>query len=129
MKMSSITKGYKAKKNVFRALSLLATFGPVIGFGIYALTQANVTERVVFSLLGVLALALGIVNILFKYSFRTAVYLMVLAVYVAIKEVTPMLIVVAICTAADEFAFEPLAKYYASKYSINKEIDKRDGSE
>lgn len=129
MKMSSITKGYKAKKNVFRALSLSATFGPVIGFGIYALTQANVAERIVFSLLGILAIALGVVNILFKYSFRTAVYLMVIAVYVAIRDVTPMLIVVAICTAADEFIFEPLAKYYASKYSINQEIDKRDGYE
>ena len=125
MKMTKITKDYKTKWLICRILSFLATFGPVIGFGVYALIIADVNEKIVFSLLGILAITIGVVNVLFKYSFRTSVYLAILAVYSAMKEIAPLLIVVCVCTALDEFAFEPLAKYYRGKYSINKEIDKR----
>ena len=126
MTVSVITKGYKSKWLICQALSLICTFGPVIGFGIYALAVSDTTTRVALSFLSLASILIAVVNILFKYSFRTAVYLMLLALSVALDEMTVVLIIVMACTGLDEFVFDPLAKSFKNKYIINKEIDRRE---
>lgn len=126
MTLTKITKEYKAKWLICWAVSLLLTFGPVIGFGIYAMAVSGTTEKLALSLLTILSMAIAVVNVLFKFSFRSSVYVLLLGVSIALKEMTAVLIIVAICTALDEFVFDPLTKHYREKFSINKEIDRRE---
>ena len=126
MTLTKITKGYKAKWLICWAVSLLLTFGPVIGFGIYAMAVSGTAEKLALSLLSILSMAIAVVNVLFKFSFRSSIYVLLLGVSIALKEMTAVLIIVAICTALDEFVFDPLTKHYREKFSINKEIDRRE---
>lgn len=126
MTLSSITKGYKKKWLICYVLSILCTFGPVIGFGIYALAVSDTTTRLALTMMSILSMGIAIMNVLFKYSFRTAVYLMILALSLALKEMTATLVIVTVCTGLDEFVFEPLTKSFKNKYTINKEIDRRE---
>ena len=126
MTLTKITKGYKAKWLICWAVSLLLTFGPVIGFGIYAMAVSGTAEKLALSLLSILSMAIAVVNVLFKFSFRSSIYVLLLGVSIALKEMTAVLIIVAICTALDDFVFDPRTKHYREKFSINKEIDRRE---
>ena len=60
-----------------------------------------------------------------KLHLRSAIWLLVLGVYICLQNIQTLLIMVAVCTILDEIVFTPLHKKYKNLYIINKEIDKR----
>lgn len=52
-----------------------------------------------------------------------------IGLYVAVDNIIPLLIMLAVTTIIDEFILTPLARHYKAKYTINKEIDNRMSNE
>ncbi len=123
--MTRTTRKYRIRKNVFGVLSSLCVFGPFIGFGIYAFTVASMTEKLSFSVLAIVALVLGLLNILFKYHFRCMVWLLLIGCYICLKEITVLLVILASTSALDDFVFSPIHKASERDYQINRQIDRR----
>ena len=124
--MSTVTKSYKKKRNLFRALSILITILPVLVFTVIGFVEGTITEKVSLGICLFLALLFVLINILFKHHIRSTIWILLIGIYVCVRNITPLLIIMAFSTAIDEFILDPLAKSYANKYKINKEIDKRE---
>ena len=124
--MSTVTKSYKNKRNLFRALSILITILPVLVFTVIGFVEGTITEKVSLGICLFLALLFVLINILFKHHIRSTIWILLIGIYVCVRNITPLLIIMAFSTAIDEFILDPLAKSYANKYKINKEIDKRE---
>lgn len=123
---SDITKKSKSLYIAFSIVSFLLTFGPLIYFVCLGYANSDVTrEKVTLTVTIVFALVLTIINVLFKYSIRSTIWLILLGIYVCIDNIVPLLIMLAVGSILDEFLVTPLAKMFRSKYKINKEIDKR----
>lgn len=126
MTLSKITKKYKNGYIITNSLSALVTVGPLAYYLVKALIEGSTQEKLVLGMMVFAALALTAVNILFKYSLRSAIWLAILGIYTCLNDIQTLLIVIAITTILDEFVLSPLAKGYKEKYHINKEIDKRE---
>ena len=123
---SDITKKSKSLYIAFSIVSFLLTFGPLIYFICLGYANSNLTqEKVALTVTIVFALVLTIINVLFKYSIRSTIWLILLGIYICIDNIVPLLIMLAVGSILDEFLVTPLAKMFKNKYKINKEIDKR----
>lgn len=125
--MSEATKKYRKLALLFQILSLVATFGPMLFWGILAFVKAQPAQKLTLALLSIVGVILAVVNILFKYSFRSTIWLILLGIYICLDKITGMIIVIAICSILDEFCFTPLFKMYKNRTIINKQIDARIG--
>lgn len=124
--MSNITKKYKTLSVIFGILSFLLTLGPIFYYIITGFIEADLTsEKVGLTCLVICALILSIVNIIMKYNIRSTIWLIVIGIYVCIDNIMPLLLMIAGGTILDEFIISPLHKLFKTKYTINKEIDKR----
>lgn len=123
--MSDVTKNYKTKYTIFNILSICLTLLPMLIYIIIGFAQGSVQEKLVLGLTTFVAIALSVINLLFKYSIRSTIWILLIGVYVCLDKITTLLIVIAICTIVDEFIVTPLKKKYKEKYKINKEIDAR----
>ena len=125
--MSQVTQTLRKKMYTFHILSWILTFLPItIWLGI-ALAKSNDVTKTALALSITVAGLLTLVNLLLKYSIRSTVWILLIGIYVALKDITPLLIIIAVCTILDEFVVHPLYKHYKERYHINKEIDKRVG--
>lgn len=123
--MSETTKKLRNKTYVFHILSWLLTFLPIIIWLGIALAKSNDVTKTALSITVLIAFLLTLVNLLMKYSIRSTVWILLIGIYIALKDITPLLIIIAVCTIIDEFIVHPLYKHYKERYHINKEIDKR----
>lgn len=124
--MSNITKKYRTFSVIFGILSFLLTLGPIFYYIITGFIEADLTrEKVGLTCLVICALILSIVNIIMKYNIRSTIWLIVIGIYVCIDNIMPLLLMIAGGTILDEFIVSPLHKLFKTKYTINKEIDKR----
>lgn len=125
VQLSDVTKKYKQLKWTFFALSLLVTFLPVLVYVIKGFIEAETTQKLSLGLTCFIAIALVAVNVLAKIKLRSPIWILILGIYMCIKNILPLLLMVAIGTILDEFIFTPMYKSYKRKTEINKEIDKR----
>ena len=123
--MSQTTMKLKTKTYVFHILSWILTFLPIIIWLGIALAKSNDVTKTALAISILIAGLLTFVNLLLKYSIRSTIWILLIGIYVALKEITPLLIIIAVCTIIDEFIVHPLYKHYKERYHINKEIDKR----
>lgn len=123
--MSETTKSLKKKTLTFHFISWLLTFAPILIWLVIALVKSNDVTKTALSLSIVVAMLLSVVNLLLKYSIRSTVWILLIGIYIALRNITPLLIIIAVCTILDEFIVHPLYKHYKERYHINKEIDKR----
>lgn len=123
--MDKITKNYKTKKNICKLISILLTITPILVYTILALIYGDFGQKATMSICLLTSLIFVAINIVFKHHIRCTIWIMLVGIYIAIDNITPLIIIMAITTMLDEFIFEPLTKYYFNKYSINIEIDKR----
>jgi len=123
--MSQITKKYKILSTIFFILSLVVTLFPIAFYIIKAFAEGTAAEKLSLGCFATVALILVIVNLIFKLHLRSAIWLLVIGIYIAIEAIMPLLIMVAVGTILDEFLFSPLHKHFKNKASINAEIDKR----
>lgn len=125
--MSDVTKSLHKKTVLFHFLSILLTFLPITIWFCIAIAKSTEVTRVTLGLSFCVAMILTLANTLLKYSIRSTVWILLIGIYVCIKNITPLLVIIATCTVIDEFIVHPLYKHYKNRYKINKEIDKRQG--
>lgn len=122
---SNVTKAYKKKYLTCTILSWVLTFLPLIIFVIWGFIEGTPHRKLALGGLMVIAAVLVVLNVLMKLSLRCIPWILLIGIYICLKEITVLLIVMAISTVLDELVLEPLAKTYKTKLTINKEIDKR----
>lgn len=125
--MSQTTKTLKIKKNIFHGLSWLLTFAPILIWLCVAMAKSNDLTKTSLAITILIAGMLTLVNLLLKYSIRSTIWILLIGIYIALKDITPLLIIIAVCTILDEFIVHPLYVHYRDRFKINKEIDKRQG--
>ena len=123
--MSDITKEYKTKYRMFAITSLILNVLPIVIYTIIGFINGDVKQKVTLGLTLFVAISLVLVNFLFKYSIRSTIWILMIGIYVALDNITTLLIIIAVCTIVDEFIITPLEKKYKDKYKINKEMDER----
>ncbi len=125
--MSQATKSLKTKTYIFHFLSWVLTFLPILIWLGIALAKSNDVTKTALAISVLIAFILTLALLLLKYSIRSTIWILLIGIYVALKDITPLLIITAVCTIIDEFIVHPLYKHYKERYHINKEIDKRVG--
>lgn len=121
--MREKTKKLKATRNALGLISFLLCYMPLLvalGIGFSYTSDAG---RVSLTISCAVALLLTIINTLMKYSIRSTMWVLLLGIYLALDNVMPYLIAIAICTIVDEFIISPIYRNTKNKYTINKEID------
>ena len=120
-----MTKKYKTNYILCKTLSILMTLIPLVIYTIKGFCEGTQGSKVTLGVCFTTALILTIINVVFKYHMRSTIWILMIGLYVAVDNIVPLLIILAITTIIDEFILTPLARHYKSKYTINKEIDKR----
>lgn len=122
---SNITKSYRKKYWTCTILSWVLTFVPLLVFVIWGFIEGTPHRKLALGGLMVIAAILVVLNVLMKLSLRCIPWIILIGIYICLKEITVLLIVMALTTVLDELVLEPLAKSFKNKLTINKEIDKR----
>lgn len=125
---SNYTKVTRKKLWLFRILDFLCLAAPLITFYLIALCDGSVgtVQKFTCSGLVVIALILTLVNIIGAKRLTCTKWLVVLGLYVAIHEyMLPLMILMAITTALDDFLFQSIIQHYKMKLEASKVIDER----
>lgn len=122
---SNITKSYRKKYWTCTILSWVLTFVPLLVFVIWGFIEGTPHRKLALGGLMVIAAILVVLNVIMKLSLRCIPWILLIGIYICLKEITVLLIVMALTTVLDELVLEPLAKSFKNKLTINKEIDKR----
>lgn len=122
---SNVTKSYRKKYWTCTILSWVITFVPLLVFVIWGFIEGTPHRKLALGGLMVIAAILVVLNVLMKLSLRCIPWILLIGIYICLKEITVLLIVMALTTVLDELVLEPLAKSFKTKLTINKEIDKR----
>ena len=125
--MSNVSRDLKKKTLIFHFLSILLTFLPITIWFCIALSKSTEVTRVTLGLSLCIAMILTLANTLLKFSIRSTVWILLIGIYACLKNITALLVIIAVCTVIDEFIVHPLSKHFKNRYIINKEIDKRQG--
>lgn len=120
-----MTKKYKRMRNIYGGLSLICTVGPMLYFIVLAMLTATPTQKVAISAMALAGVIICTVNVCMKVHPRCVFWMVLLAAYYALGNILEVLYIMAATCFLDEIWFTPAYKYAKSKYSINKEIDKR----
>ena len=125
--MSTMTHKYKRLSILTFLLSTICSLCPILIYVIKAFVDKDVQEMNKYTL-GIMcsvALIVTIINIVAKMHLRCIPWILLLGIYVCLKDITTLLVIMAITTIIDELILMPLHKSFKNKYTINKEIDKR----
>jgi uncharacterized Tic20 family protein len=120
-----MTKRLRFKKNLTGLLSLLYTIGPLVVFVIMGYINGEGKEKVVLTLTMIAAIAMAVIAVLRKVNLRSTTYILVIGLWVALDNLLPFVLTLAICTLCDELIFTPLHHRFKEDYHTNKQLDKR----
>lgn len=124
---SNTTKSYRIKYWIAAAVSFLLTVGPLVGYVIVSIINADLThEKIALSLSVLVVAILTVIAIVNKINLKSRIWIILLGIYICLGEILIPLIIIAVCQIVDELVVSPLRAHYANKLSINKEIDKRE---
>ena len=123
--MTEVTKKYKNRAKFLNVLSWALTFVPILVYVVIAFINGGPTQKLAMGLTVTISAMLVAVNFMMKLNLRSTIWVLILGIYACVKNILPLLLIVAITTIIDEFIISPLAKSYKQKYVINKEIDAR----
>ena len=125
--MSTMTKKYKRLSILTFLLSALCSVCPIFIYVIKAFVDKDVQEvnKYTLGIMCSVALVITLINIVAKLHLRCIPWILLLGIYLCLRDITTLLIIMAITTIIDEMIIMPLHKSFKSKYAINKEIDKR----
>ena len=128
MTKSKTTKKYARLAIIFSILSVLLLLGPTAFYVISGLMVAPlVIQKVALVSTVAVSLLLTMLCAINKWVFRSKIWLIVLALFFVIDNFLVMILIFGITQIADELIVSPLARFFRSKASINREIDKRLG--
>ena len=125
--MSTMTKKYKKLSILTFLLSTICSLCPILIYVIKAFVDNDVKEvnKYTLGIMCSVALVITLINIVAKLHLRCIPWILLLGIYLCLRDITSLLIIMAITTIIDELILMPLHKSFKNKYAINKEIDKR----
>lgn len=125
--MNKRTKKFLWAAIILTALSLLLTLGPAGFFLVKGFLAANVVIEKVALTMSIFVAAIGSLVCLMSRTiqFRSRIWIILLALFFVLDEFLLLIMVFATTQILDELVVAPLARHYRSKFSINREIDKR----
>ena len=125
--MSTMTSKYKKLSILTFLLSTICSLCPILIYVLKAFIDKDVQEfnKYTLGIMCSVALVVTLINIVAKLHLRCIPWILLLGIYVCLRDITSLLIIMAITTIIDELILMPLHKSFKSKYTINKEIDKR----
>ena len=125
--MSTMTNKYKKLSILTFLLSTICSLCPILIYVIKAFVDNDVKEvnKYTLGIMCSVALVVTLINIVAKLHLRCIPWILLLGIYLCLKDITSLLIIMAITTIIDELILTPLHKSFKNKYTINKEIDKR----
>ena len=125
--MSTMTNKYKKLSILTFLLSAICSLCPILIYVIKAFVDKDVQEvnKYTLGIMCSVALVITLINIVAKLHLRCIPWILLLGIYLCLKDITALLVIMAITTIIDELILVPLHKSFKNKYTINKEIDKR----
>lgn len=123
--MSNKTREYKRKYRFYQIASLLLLFLPVGIFIVIAFAKGTTTQKMSLGLGVMLSLIFTLANVIFKLAPRSGVWILIIALCVAVQKIQNVIYVTGTCVILEEVVTSRLEKYYRDKYKINREIDDR----
>lgn len=123
--MSSKTREYKNKYRFYQIASVLLLFLPVGVFIVIAFVNGTTTQKMSLGLGVTLSLIFTMANVIFKLAPRSGVWVLIIALCVAVQKIQNVIYVTGACVILEEVVTSRLEKYYREKYKINREIDDR----
>ena len=123
--MSDVTKGYKKKYRLYKILSLLLLFLPVGIFIGIAFFRGTVTQKTTLGVGVTLSAIFMAANAMFKLAPRSGVWILIMALAVAIQKIQNVIYITGACVIIEECVTSKLEQYYKDKFKINREIDER----
>lgn len=123
--MSNLTRTYKRKARFYQIASLLLLFVPVAVFVAIAFVKGTTTQKMSLGLGVTLSLIFTMANVIFKLAPRSGVWILIIALCVAVQKIQNVIYVTGTCVILEEVVTSRLEKYYREKYKINREIDDR----
>ena len=124
---TKITQKYKKLSILTFLLSAICSICPILIYVIKAFVDKDVQEMSKYTL-GIMcsvALVVTLINIVAKLHLRCIPWILLLGIYLCLRDITTLLVIMAITTIIDELILMPLHKSFKNKYTINREIDKR----
>lgn len=123
--MSNKTREYKRKYRFYQIASILLLFLPVAIFIVIAFVKGNTTQKMSLGLGVTLSLIFTLANVIFKLAPRSGVWILIIALCVAVQKIQNVIYVTGTCVILEEVVTSRLERYYRDKYKINREIDDR----
>jgi len=123
---SASLKKISRLKTAFSTMDAVSSLAPVATYTGIALFDK---EAVLLGILALLACVVTVVlmfimNAIAKLKLRSPVWILILGLYLAIREkLLPLIIILAVSTALSDFVFHPMAKKYAAKLEEMKKED------
>lgn len=125
--MAEVTSNYTKKKWICFILSVICLFGPILFFFARAFVVGDTTQKLTMGITFTVALVLCAINLIMKSHLRSVIWVLLIGVFMVVDHYIAIIVVFAVACFLEELVFWPLYKYYKSKASINKEIDRRLG--
>lgn len=123
--MTDVTKKYKKRAKWFKFISVSLVLIPLLIYAVMGFINGTIGQKTTLGLTLIVCLIFVLINAVFKYNIRSTIWILLLGIQICLKNITSLLVIIALATMMDEFIFTPLAKKYKQKYIINNEIDKR----
>ena len=125
--MSDRTKSYRKKYIICKILSLCLLFLPLVIFIGTSFVRGTVTQKTTLGIGVTLCLIFTIANAMFKWAPRSAIWILIIALTIAINKIQHVIYIVGIGVIIEECITSKLEKYYHDRYVINNQIDDRIG--
>lgn len=123
--MSDVTKKYKNRAIWCKIISVSLVLIPLLVYAVMGFINGTIGQKTTLGFTLIVCLIFVLINAVFKYNIRSTIWILLLGIQICLKNITSLLVIIALATMMDEFIFTPLAKKYKQKYIINNEIDKR----
>lgn len=121
-----MTNKLKAISILLTCVSILLNIGPLCGYVIKAVLNADlVTEKIALSMTVLIVVILTVVSFVNKVALRSRLWILLIGMYLCLDSIMTPLVIIATCQVIDELLINPLSHHYKTRYKINKEIDLR----
>ena len=124
-----MTNKYKNIYRTFKLLSWAVTILPLVVYFVIAFSKAEIVHKLAIGSMLTIVLILTVINIVGKLQLRSPLFLLLIGIYVGLGQILTPLVITSCGVVLDEFIFTPLYKKYRQLYVINREIDKRNGTD
>ena len=124
-----MTNKYKKLYETFKILSWSVTILPLVVYFVIAFSKAEIVHKLAIGSMLTIVLILTVINIIGKLQLRSPLFLLLIGIYVGLGQILTPLVITTCGVVLDEFILTPLYKKYKQLYIINKEIDKRHGTD